>query len=232
MPKAAAAPSPKDIDSYYRAAFVGLLALDAGAGRFGAAADHHWERFRGELRPADRIDLLLRDLAMDHPAAFAPRELFSIPGLPPDEPFGPDWPGPSARLAEELLRTTTIGPPSGHALLQHVADLWSLTPAPPDPSLLARVQPATRIHAAGAGAVLALYTLCAERRELDLADQTLLCADHPGTRQLFGLARALLAGTRPARVVPSGAAIAEPATLVLISPDASPEEQATLGGAR
>ena len=48
---------------FYRAAALGLRALD-GRGvrrRFGEDADARWRQFRGELRDADRFDLLLRD---------------------------------------------------------------------------------------------------------------------------------------------------------------------------
>jgi hypothetical protein len=59
----------------------------------------------------------------------------------------------------------------------------------------------TKILLAGAGAVMSAAAMFASRPELDLADQSVLLADDPGTRQLFGLALAYFSSSRPARIV-------------------------------
>lgn len=225
----AAAPSPRDIECYYRAALLGLRVLDAqrdGALRFSPDADSRWSTFRGDLHDADRVDLLLRDAAMASPAGFSPRLIFDQRGLPPDEPFGPDWPGPPAPLAAALL----LHSPSSEliqdlpAFLTEVCRLWDLHPAAPDPEPLQAFGPATRVAVAGAGAVMALAQRCVARRDLDLADQALLCADEPGVRHLFGLALAWLRAPGAAQLLPP-LTTAPPPHLMLVSSDASPASQ-------
>ncbi len=50
--------------SYYGAALVGLLAIEARrptGRRVGSEADARWQAFRGDLTTANRLDLLIRD---------------------------------------------------------------------------------------------------------------------------------------------------------------------------
>ncbi|HYO54675.1 hypothetical protein [Archangium sp.] len=103
------------LENFYEAAFVGLKALDSRAGgarRFGPNADARWDLFKGEMKERDRLDLLIRDAAANHPAAFAPRCIFLLDGLAEDEPFGPEWPGPDAALALRLWRDSHASAPS------------------------------------------------------------------------------------------------------------------------
>ncbi len=226
---------PSTIEPFYRAAVLGLRALAARAGRagaFGPQAEARWKVFRGALGDADRIDLLLRAAAKGNPAAFAPRLVFPLEGLSDDEPFGPDWPGMppvlAAELAKELALPVTAATDSAAAsTLEAVARAWSLPNAPFAPSELERVAPASRLVAAGAGAILPLAARFDRRADLDLAQQVLFVTLSPGERHLAGLAVALV-GSRGEAQVASGAAplpdrqraaFARPSAL-LLAPDA------------
>lgn len=217
------------MDRFYRAALLGLCALDARRGKrqpFGPDAEARWRAFRGELLDCDRLDLLIRDAALTHPNAFAPRLLFSLEGLLPDEPFGPDWPGLADPQATALIndaratQTTNLT-----SLLAAAARIWDLTPGPVSPEVLTNIRPATRIVAAGAGAVLALADHFEARSDLDLADQVILIASDPGPRQLFGLAVAWLGCPSPPKILSPVQATAGSAhvTVAVISNDASTE---------
>ncbi len=199
------------VEAFYRASLAGLRALEAAGGRaryFGEEADARWKAFQGELREADRLDLLLRDAAVSHPAAFAPRVVFPIPGLADDEPFGPDWPSLSGPRAVALWREPPPKSPTLEPVLAAVAEIWSLRPEPPAAGALDSIGPATRILAAGAGAILGLARHFEGRRDLDLASQVLLISDLPGERQLFGLAAALLGSAGKVQLAPTSVDLA------------------------
>ncbi|WP_428264125.1 hypothetical protein [Haliangium sp.] len=197
-----AAPHPHQLESFYASALAGLYALDARPGqrrRFGAEADARWKGFAGELTAPDRLDLVLRDAAVQHAAAFAPRVVFALAGLADDEPFGPDWPGWHPHESEAAFRAPAE--PDTQRALRDAAAAWHLEPQPIDPTALAAISPASSIVAAGAGAVLALAAHFDGAATLDLADQVLVITGHPGQRQLFGLAVALVGGSRPAQLL-------------------------------
>jgi hypothetical protein len=203
-------PSRDQIESFYRAAALGLTVLEARAGsarRFGPDADARWNAFRGALQDWHRLDLLVRDAAVANAAGFAPRVVFSLPALADDEPAGPEWTGAPPDIAANLLRqAAAAAPPDLDALLGEIARIWHLEPAEVSQQATAGIEPATRLACAGAGAVLALARAFDGRSELDFADQVTLIAEDPGTRQLFGLAITALGGSRagsqrPARVL-------------------------------
>jgi hypothetical protein len=222
------------IESFYRSAVLALRALDLGRAAprraFAPDADLRWKGMQGHLRAADRLDLTLRNAAVPHPAAFAPRVVFALTGLADDEPFGTELTAP-ASLADKLLREAAeqlmaTTPP---AILGEVARVWSLAPQRPDVGVLERLTPATRIVATGAGAILTLAERFERRDGFDLANQVLLVTDHPGERQLFGIAAALLGVAAPVRLLGSSADEAQAreagfdrVQLVLVSPDADP----------
>src|SRR5262249_6856224 len=144
---------------------LGLRALEAREGRgrrLGPAADATWRAFRdepGELDDRDRLDILLRDAAASYPLAFAPRRIFMLPGLSDDEPVGHAWAGVSLPVARLLLRDAAVdlAPRSAGAILTEVASAWSLTPGTTlTGASVATLGPASRVAAAGVGAVLAL----------------------------------------------------------------------------
>ena len=224
---------------------LGLAMLEARAGqgqqgggrRFGPDADARWRAFRGGLQDWHRIDVLVRDAAVRNPAGFAPRVIFDLPALADDEPCGPDWPGVEPVEAAGLLRQAGEGPPrDALTALEAAATAWGLRPARPPVTATADIRPATRLVLAGAGAVLAVAAAFAGRPELDLADQAVLVADDPGTRQLFGLALASLnslGSRRPPRLLRTTAtaedcrALGIPAAdRLLASDDVPPPERA------
>jgi hypothetical protein len=200
-------PSAEDVERFYRAAMVGLGALETRSGggrRFGPDADARWKAFRGSLEAWDRIELLVRDAAVGQPEAFAPRVVFDLPALTDDEPFGADWPGPAPEHAAGWLRTAAESSKRDlGATLREVATIWGLAPQPLPPDALRDLAPATRLVVSGSGAVASVAAAFSGRPELDLADQVLLVADDPGTRQLFGLALVLLGSRTRARIVRS-----------------------------
>jgi hypothetical protein len=248
-------PPREQIESFYRAAALGLAVLEARAGgarRFGPDADARWNAFRGALQDWHRLDLLVRDAAVAHAAAFAPRVVFRLPALAEDEPSGPEWPGPPPDIAAELLRQAAATAAADlDALLGEMERIWHLEPAAISREATASIEPATRLTCAGAGAVLALARAFHGRSELDFGDQVTLIADDPGTRQLFGLAITALGGSRagsqrPARVLattgdptaPPGPAQPEPGQAphridhidrAIVSADAPPAAREALG---
>lgn len=83
--------SPHQTEAYYKAAILGLRALEAREGRgrrFGPDADARWERFRGKLHGGDRLQILLRDASAPWGVAFAASHVFRLEGVAVDEPFG------------------------------------------------------------------------------------------------------------------------------------------------
>jgi hypothetical protein len=194
---------PAQIDRFYVAAALGLGTLEARspvARRFGPDADARWNAFRGGLQSWHRLDLLVRDAAVRNPAGFAPRVVFNLPALAEDEPYGPDWPGCRPAEAPALFQSAGSGAQDPALALRAVASAWKLEPALMPANATTGIQPATRLIIAGAGAVLAVAAAFTGRPELDLADQAVLLADDPGTRQLFGLALAFLDTRRPPRL--------------------------------
>lgn len=228
----------REIEPFYRSALLALQALETvGARRpsFGPDPDARWKAFRGELRDADRIDLLLRNAAATAPAAFAPRVILAIPGLAEDEPFGPDWSGPDHALAASLFRLAVqplVASPS--EVLSEVVRAWGLAPAALSGERMASIAPQSRVVAAGAGAVMALAERFQAGRGFDLSEQVLLISGLPGERQLLGIAAALLgAAGVPRMLAPSASADAARAVgftradLLLVSDDAEPGARAT-----
>jgi len=208
-------PVAEEIDAFYRAGLEGLRYLEAREGRgrrFGEAAQAAWQALGGEFDGRDRLDLLLRDAAAVHPLAFAPRAVFEMSWLPDDEPFGAEWPGARAAVAEGLLRDGKAkGTDELTELLLTAAKRWSLPEPKVTPGLAdvaGRLTPASRVLLAGPAAMLALVQATNGRRDVDLAEQVVVLAANTAERQLWGLA--LLAATvrtRP-RVVGVAAASA------------------------
>lgn len=225
--------TPESIDRYYTAAFIGLRAVESAAPtdrRFGANADATWKAFKGELNEGDRVDLLLRDASLVHPAAFAPRLVFILEGLAEDEPFGPEWAGPSSAVALKLLRELPRPSTLGEAI-QAGAEAWGLTPSPLPKTSLAGIKADSRFWISGPGAILSVAQAFEGHPELDLADQATLVTEEPGERQLFGIAIALLQSTRPARMLtPAQARDAQLPTRAFVSADLSPSALGALAG--
>lgn len=218
--------TPQERSAFYRAAVLGLRALDAREStprRFGSDAEARWNQFAGALGAGDRIDILLRDAAGTWGAAFSPSECFALFGLADDEPFGPDWHGIDDAAAKRLLSE-----PNAPVMLEHIADVLGLTAVSvPIPS----VTPSTKLVVAGGAAIVRVAKQFAENKTLSWTDQVVVVADNAACRQLAGLAAVLLgARGRTALVRPSegddetlrSAGFAH-LDAAVVSPDAEPQ---------
>lgn len=195
--------TPDQRRAFYDVAALGLHSLDArdaGRKRFDDNATARWRAFKGDLIDADRLDLLVRDAAVDQPAAFAPRVVFALTGLAEDDPFGPDWPGADARNAHTLLRPREEPVTATAETVQAALSTWNLTPGAVQGDL-AGITHATRVLVAGSGALLAVVQSFEGRGGFDFADQVTFVSDRPGERQSAGLAAALLKSAKPLRIL-------------------------------
>jgi hypothetical protein len=185
----------EDRVAFYRAAVLGLRALDARdrtGRRFGTGAEARWTQFAGALGACDRLDILLRDAAVSWGAAFSPAECFGSFGLANDEPFGPDWRGIDDEFAVRLLAESDESAP-----LDRVASALGVTAASvPAP----KFTPATKVVVAGGGALVTVASEFAVDRALSWTDQVVVVADNAAFRQLAGLAAVLL-GARTRTVI-------------------------------
>ncbi len=210
---------PASVERFYRAALLGLRALDARERtprRFGADADQRWKDFRGHLRDTDRLDVLVRDAAVTWGPAFAAGKVFGLPGLAEDEPFGPEWPGlPDDRARRLWNEQSSPGTLESCALALGVAPAriqWAetgpapfgrfgLTPPSPEVVLAPRILPSTRLLLTGGGAIFAIARHFASNPELRWADQVLVIASDPRHRQLAGLAALFLGEATATRLL-------------------------------
>jgi hypothetical protein len=184
-------PRSDDLVRYYQAAHLGLLTLDARGTRkrlSGDEANARWTAFAGDMNDWDRLDLCIRDAAVQFPVALAPRVIFALEGLPEDEPFGERWERPAGQLAHELLHSPPSPPATLTELQDRVAALWGLSLAAPKDLPLAGLGVASRVRVAGAGALAVVASRLAEIEGSNLIDQITLISDEPAERQLFGLA--------------------------------------------
>jgi hypothetical protein len=234
-------PQATDVEAFYRASLDGLRFLESREGkgrRFGEAALAAWQALGGELEPRDRLDLLLRDAAVTHPLAFSPRLVFELAALTDDEPFGAEWSGAPAKLAETLLRdgSATRGESDTATLIAAAAKRWGVPDPKPSPAVadqVGRVTPASRIVLGGVSAMLTLSTAAAGRRDWDLADQVVLIAESPAERQLWGIALLSSPSRKQPRILTPNEATPERARelgmkhldVALVSEDAGTESQ-------
>lgn len=183
---------------FYRTALLGLLAQEHRQPtdrRFGDEADARWNMFHGHLDVADRIDLLIRDAAVSHPAAFAPRSVFGFEDLAEDEPFGPDWQSPfgrdtGRRAWKDTLELRSVAPAE---LWQRALDLWSVTPDTAAAST--ETTGSARLVVVGASAIAGLAQRFVEHGDgLDWGRQVHALSETPAGIQLAGLVP-LCAGT-------------------------------------
>jgi hypothetical protein len=221
-------PRTDDVVRFYQAAHLGLLALDARSTRkrlSGAEAEGRWAAFSGDMNDWDRLELCLRDAAVQFPAAFAPRVIFALDGLTDDEPFGDRWQRPAGQLAWKLLHEPPATPASLDDLISSAARVWGL-PLPEAPVAgLDDITVATRVRVAGAGALVAVARRLARIDASNLIDQVTLITDAPAERQLFGLAGVFMKASGEARLAGSQSAPGKGTLgeLVIVSPDASEE---------
>jgi hypothetical protein len=220
-----------DRQAYYRAALAALRFVETRkptGRRFGADADARWGAFRGELKTADRLDLLLRDADAEWPGAFAARTAFGLRAVAEDDPFGPGWEPLDPVDAEDLWRAALAAPLP--ATLEQVllasAAAWGVTIRPT--FVEKAVTPTERLVVCGPGAVMEVARLFAVERDLDLAEQVVCVATPPGHRQIAAQAGALLQSPRPVAVLcAEEAPAASPSgRRLIVSPDAAPADAA------
>lgn len=201
--------------------------------RFGAEADARWSSFQGELRTADRIELLLRDADAEWPGAFGARAVYDLRAVAEDDPFGASWPGLDPIAAEELWRKLrSSSPPAADAAdpaatCRAIATAWGLALRPHD---VGPVSPTDRLVVAGPSAIAATVAAFAAGAALDLADQVTVVATPPAHRQLAAAATALVNATRATRVVTATTAASDtprvPGARAVVSDDATPTDRA------
>jgi hypothetical protein len=217
--------------AYYRGALWGLKFVEGRrptSRRFGADADALWKGFAGDLSPADRLDLLIRDANAEWPGAFGARTVFDRQAVAEDEPFGAGWEGldgvGAAALWQEL--GADPAPTDARGLFAAVAASWDLKLASFDPGAIA---PADRLVVVGPSAIAATAARFAEQRDLDWVDQVVCIATPPEHRQLAALAAAVVTATKPT-VLFSASAPKLPAAIaqrrLILSEDAAPDDRA------
>lgn len=177
------------VETYYRAALLGLRRLDTAGvppKRFDASADARWQQVQGNLTFAHRVDLLLRDASFRFGAAFHAGSIFDLAGLTGDEPFGPTWPSLRPQKAKDLwTEVKSAAELEPAALIARWADLLGV--AKPKGAALARVGPAEQVIAFGSTAAWHAFGAFQAQAALDWSQSVLVVADEPRARQFAGL---------------------------------------------
>jgi hypothetical protein len=181
-----------------------------------------------------RIDLVLKNLAMLYPAAFAPGPVFQLPGWYDDDPWGVGFERPPRDELEALFRQREA-PSDATTAIARAREIWGVaSPAPA--SFADRLTPSSQLLVAGAKAVAAVAAILNARPNHKVRSQVLLVSDSPAPRHLLGIASAfgreqgVPRMLRPAPLGEVRAAAqktgAPPASIVVTSKDASTEELA------
>lgn len=182
-------PSGPDSVSFYKAALAAAMQLDSSASDhrlLDSEADTAWRAYGDDLPVVIRVDLVLKNLAILYPAAFAPGPVFDLPGWYDDDPWGVGFERPPKEEVEALWRNRKA-PASFEAALDAVAAAWTIVPTK-DAAFNNELSPTTNIIVAGAGAMLRVGAAFYDRDDLDVRTQVLLVADQPAPRQVFGVA--------------------------------------------
>lgn len=214
--------SSQQKESYYKAAILGLRALEAKEGRgrrFGPNADARWSRFKGKLHDGDRLQILLRDASAPWGIAFAASHIFRLEGVALDEPFGPSWVVPNGAQAGRYLDV------SDAPTIESCAALLGVSATPVE---LPEIRPNTHVTVAGGAAILAVTKAFASRDDIDWTRLVTIIADAPAHRQLAGLASVFVGAVKPCSVVASERAQPALGAIAVVSPDAEPACAAVL----
>lgn len=206
----------KQTESYYKAAILGLRALEAQEGRsrrYGPEADARWNRFKGKLHDGDRLQVLLRDASAPWGIAFAASHIFRLEGVALDEPFGPSWVVPNDAQARRYLEVADA------PTLESCAALLGVSPADVG---LPELRPTTHLTVAGGAAILAVASAFTGRDDLDWSRQVTVVADSPAHRQLAGLASVFVGAVKPCAVLASDLAQPNVGEVPVVSADAEP----------
>lgn len=229
-------PPPLEPAAFLRCAALGLHVLEArelavrGEGpatgrRFGDEAEALWPQLLGRLSPLMRLELLLRDAAVEWGAGFSAAACFSLAHAPADEPFGAGWRhelDPRGGTLAALLRRRP-SPPD----FAELAAAWGLS-IDAEAVMLPALRAGRPYLAVGTAAALALARAFAGATGLDWARQVRVVAERPADRQLGGLVSLFAGAAAPAPLLRAeGAAEAEGARVV--SADADPALLRALG---
>ena len=227
-----AAISSTSAETFYKVALTGLRFLDQKHGRderFGADADVRWKNFCGHLGAADRLDLLIRDAAVNWSFAFSPSKVFELAGLANDEPFGPDWPSVDDRTAARLWAVAQNTPVAPREMIQNSATILGAKSCAVHgkPGVL---QATTKVAVGGLFAISQLAVEFLGRSDIRWADQVIVVADRPEERQFAGIVAVILQSSSPLQVVmPSSSSNIAAFTVRLFSEDASDVVKKTIG---
>lgn len=195
--------------------------------RFGADADARWQSFRGDLRTAERIELLLRDADAEWPGGFGARTVYALGAVAEDEPFGAQWPSIDPIVAEELWRglRAAAAPSTPDEVVAAVAAAWEL---PLASHTVGSIAPTDRLVVVGPSAIAATIATFAAGTALDWADQVVVVATPPAHRQVAAAATAVLNLTRSFPLLAHDApdAATSVAARLIASPDADPRDRA------
>lgn len=219
--------------AFYKAALSTALLLEQdGPDRLlDKEADAAWRAYDDTIPSAIRFDLVLKNLAMLYPSAFAPGPVFELPGWYDDAPWGVGFVRPPRDELETLFRRRE--PPANlDAALARARDAWSVR-APASSDFASRLTPMTQVLVCGASAMSAVASAFGARENHQVRTQVLLVSETPASRHLLGLASALGRQQGAPRViapVANAKAAAEsvgatPASLFVYSDDASANEK-------
>lgn len=212
-------PDKVERDRYYDAAIIGLRALEAREGRglrFGPDADATWAAFSGGLHGhGDRLELLLRNAAVVWGPAFDARQIFDLPAVAADDPFGPAWSRRDLQISAVANGPSTL---DAAAAALHLAI---------QPVKLPEANASSRWVLVGPSACVAAAKVFAADASLSWDRQVVAIADLPAHRQLAGLCTLYAAGDAATRVLRSTDGL--PQGTVVVSADAGAELLGALG---
>lgn len=217
--------------AFYKAALAAALTLDRhGPDRLlDGEADAAWRSYDATMPAAVRFDLVLKNLAMLYPAAFAPGPVFELPGWYDDDPWGVGFERPPRDEIEALFRRREA-PGDFDAALARVREAWTVR-APRPSTFAGGLTPTTQVLVCGAAAACAVAQAFGSRDNHEVRTQTLLVSETPASRHLLGIASALgrqqglprfLAPTVEADEVQRRGL--SPASLLVVSADATARE--------
>ncbi len=179
--------------SFYRAALAAarFVDLEADPRTLDRNADLAWRAYGDDLPTVVRCDLVLRNLAMLYPAAFAPGPVFGLAGWYEDSPWGTGFERPAAKVLEAHFAKRQAAADAGSAF-EESAGAWGVeTSSRGIPGLAEKLARATHVVVTGARALVEVVRVFAADSRLALRSQVILVSARPGPRHLLGLACAL-----------------------------------------
>ena len=194
--------NPEQALSFYRAALPAARLVDASSDprTLDDDADAAWKAYGDDLPAVVRCDLVLRNLAMLYPAAFAPGPVFALTGWYEDNPWGSGFERPPPQLVEAAF-SKRIAPASLDAAFDEALEAWGLPRAPStavDPRIVDGLTRATNLVVCGTRAMLEVARAFAHDERLSIRAQVLLVTSEPAARHLLGLACAMTRNAGPA----------------------------------